>query len=261
MARCPGAAWGPLESGVNHGEVECRVIAEAKKMRFMNRFPGVLALVLAAAGTNSAIAQDPVLTFSFNNLSGNFDVDSLLFTAFDTTSSVGDVIRPSEIDGAARFEGEGTPPFFFVSMDIVPESLSAVSAQGSGFMTLTDADGDTFVGDISGMWTNNGAAIFIGMLSGFTAINGGTPADPTFDGTDGSFFEQADLVGTVFEGNVLSLAFGDWFTDTSSGSKTPVSFSNSTTLAIGAVVPEPVTFSLLALGSLAIVARRRRNMH
>ena len=245
--------------------MECRVIAEAKKMRFMNRFPGVLALVLAAAGTNSAIAQDPVLTFSFNSLSGNFDAGSLLFRAFDTMSTVGDVIRFNDPppNATALFDGTDGSGFFSLSMDIDPVTLTGVSAQGSGSMILTDADGDTFAGDISGMWTNNGAAIFIGMLSGFTAVN--NSPDTTFDGTgsgmNASSFEQADLVGTVFEGNVLSLAFGDWFTDTSGTSNAPVSFDNSTTLAIGAVVPEPVTLSLLALGSLAIVARRRRNMH
>ena len=47
----------------------------------------------------------------------------------------------------------------------------------------------------------------------------------------------------------MTLVFGNWFDN---------DFDDASTLAQGAIIPEPATLGLVALGILPVVARRRR---
>ena len=52
-------------------------------MRFVNSSVAILAVVAVMGSAGPASAVDPVLTFGFTDLSGDFDAGSLLFTAVD----------------------------------------------------------------------------------------------------------------------------------------------------------------------------------
>lgn len=217
-----------------------------------------------AAPIHSAVAED-LLSFTFSDLEGDFfltderlDV-SWLFTAADDSDTDGDVTRLIDPIGDAIFagtEGAGGLPGaaeFSVTMGI--SDFTTTTAAGDGTLQVTDVDGDVISAFIEGTWYYNGSACFIGTISGASLVDYGAQ-DGEFNGTDGSSFVTGDIAaGGPYEGNIVTLAMGEWFTNANGE---PVQFSGATTLAAGAITPEPMTLSLLALGGLAITARRRR---
>ena len=206
-----------------------------------------------------AMAVEPVLTFTFSDLNGSFDSSSMLFEAVnrgDMTlgATHGDVTRLDGLNADAFFDGTGDPYTFFelkmtVSSPIPPLDADTI-VDGVGTIKMVDVDGDILMGDVSGVWINNGAANFVGSITNFTI----TSDEGVFDGTDGSATSLVGLDGP-YDGNVVTLAFGEWFTD---GNDAFESFDDVTVLSQGAVVPEPVSLSLLGFGALAVFARRRR---
>jgi len=207
-------------------------------------------------------ADEALVTFVYSELDGDFMVDSgdgsPLFTAsddFDTAGEVTRLIDPRGVDAvfAANNGFNGLASYEMVMPIAYIDTETFISLGGT--LTLTDADGDSFTGQINGLWFRVGqSASFSGLLSGVTANSQG---NGNFEGTDGSGFSMAFPVAGPFDGNLVSLAVGEWFLDDAGA---PHDFENIDTLVAGAIVPEPMTLSLLALGGLAMVARRKRTL-
>ncbi len=210
---------------------------------------------------STSFGQD-LLSFTYSDLDGDFTASSQLFTAVDDGDSDGDVTRLIDPIGDAFFAATipdgGFPGLasFGISMIVTDiDTETAVVAPGGGSLILSDMNGDEFTSLLEGTWYNvGGSANFTGLISDFLPIN--TSGDDTFDGTEGSSilmtFGDYD---PPFQGNIITLAFGGWFT-TPDG--TVHDFSDATTLTDGVVVPEPVSLSLLSLAGLAVLGRRRR---
>ncbi len=211
--------------------------------------------VLAIATGGSAFAED-LFSFTYSDLDGDYDAGSMLFTAADDDLTDGDVTRIISPTGTAFFSGSiidgGFPDFASFSLETTLANITATTASlvpGGGFLELRDVDDDVIAANVFGEWTNvDGSANFLGVLTNVT-IN---TDDGFFNGTDGSSFSTVFPVDPPFEGNIINLTFGAWFLDN------PVGFENLTTITSGVVVPEPATLTLLAVGGLAYVARRRR---
>ena len=206
----------------------------------------IIAIVMCAA---PAKADRPVLTFSFSDLVGDFAAGSLFVTAMDGPETVGDVTRLDPL-GNALFDGSLASGFFSLEMDIsVGAGDPAFLLDGVGELTVTDVDGDTLHSPVTGIWVYNGSANFVGMIDDLAIVT----EDKEFNGTSG-LASLAGLSGS-FHDNIMTLAFGSWFTNDQGEF---VDFSDASALAQGAVVPEPATLCLLAFGALAVAGRRRR---
>lgn len=210
---------------------------------------GLAALLVAAT---QASAQMPILTYGFTDTSASFtlnpDMVSGTYSAVADSDTDGDVTRPLPISDTAYFEQDFTGGMadFVLSMAIT--GIGPGTANATGSFTITDVDGDTITGNISGTW-NQLAGIFAsfeGSLSNVTV----TSNDGMINGTTGSFAADLTNVGGPgpYPGAIVLLMLpGNWFTG---------NFSNANTLVQGAVVPEPATLALVILGGLAAIRRR-----
>ncbi len=226
-------------------------------MRIFNVTGPMVALGLVLGLCPTSFGQE-LLSFTYSDLDGDFTASSQLFTAVDDGDSDGDVTRLIAPTGDAFFAAtipEGGFPglaSFGISMTVTNIGTeTAVVAPGDGSLILSDVNGDEFTSLLEGTWYNvGGSANFLGTISDFWPDN--SSGDDTFDGTDGSSIVM-DFRNPPFDGNIITLAFGDWFTDPEGRVR---DFADATTLTSGVVVPEPVSLSLLALAGLAALRRR-----
>lgn len=227
--------------------------------RLLHVFVSCCVMVTAA----STYGQD-LFSFTDSDLDGDFSIPGRglgdgLFTAVDDGDTDGDVTRKVAPAGTALFAGtlvDGGFPgaaSFDLTMDIFITGPG--TADGSGELTLTDLDGDTITGVVEGQWFQNDSANFAGSWTGIQITDNGT-LDGMFDGTDGSVLISDFAGGGPFNGNIITLVFQNWFAD---GQGTPQTFQDASTFASGAIVPEPATLGLLALGGLGVLYRRRRH--
>lgn len=201
---------------------------------------------LFAASASLAQAQSDLLSFSFSDLHSSFDGTSLL-TIGDDDNTDGELTRLDTSEDAF-FAGDHNS--FDITMTV--SNISATMADGVGTLTFTDIDGDVFSGDLTGDWIKvDESANFVGQIMNFMPDS--TNGDGIFNGSSSGSFDMDLGVAPPFSGNIITLVFESWFTD---GAGTPGAFDAPTTQAIGAIVPEPATLALLALG--ALVAGRRR---
>jgi len=228
-------------------------------MRFISTITIVSCMSFLAMGS-SALAAGDVLSFSYSNLDGSFNSTSSLFTASDDNDSIGSASRLVPVVGDAFFQGTsmdaGFPGMAAFDLQLNMTSLTTTNASSTGQITLTDTNGDKFVGDVTGAWNNvsNGvAAVFAGTLNNFVPVN--VSGDNTFDGNTGPGFSTLFSQMLPFSGATVTLQFGNWFTNTNGQ---PTGFSNASTSATGVVVPEPATLAMLGFGGLALIARRRK---
>ncbi len=211
--------------------------------------------------TTPVLAVDPLLTFGFTDLDGGFDAGISKFTAdasawslFGPYDTAGNVTRILPTGGWADFDAgfsDGPYADFNLWMDLL--NITATAADANGEFTITDYDGDTITGDITGEWSRiGGISFFTGSLSDvrFLETGGGN----TFDGVAGSGFSTADLSANgidPFDGAMGLLRTGSWF-----DSAEDVTHSN--TMAQGVIVPEPATVLLLILAGGVRLSRWRR---
>jgi len=218
-----------------------------------------LALVAAAGSlalTAASASAGVILTFGFTELNGSYvaaDANNGVFTATATNtlslSSEGDVTRllpPG--DGTAAYDhgffGSG-----FGGLANVSFALTRTGATGTGTYTVTDVDGDTLTGTLSGDWIAlGGATFFNGVIDGsFTDVGA---VDGFFNGPSVPATSFTQIVGAM-EGGITLLftnANADFF-----GS----SFTGVSTLAQANFVPTPGAIALLGIGGL-VAGRRRR---
>ncbi len=209
---------------------------------------GVLGLLAALALGSGSVQAADLMSFSFSDLLSQFDGTSTLMINDDDNSD-GELTRLIPVVGDAFF-GPNSAAF---NIGMTVSSITDTTATGAGTITFTDADGDIFSGDLTGEWLNiTGSANFVGQIMNFGPDSSG--GDGIFEGTTGGSFDMDFGSAPPFAGNIITLVFGNWFTD---GAGTTLAFDSPTTEAIGAIVPEPATLALLAIGGL--IASRRRS--
>lgn len=219
-----------------------------------------------AAAANATVA----VTFTYDDLSGNYvgGLGGGTFTAyaanFGSLNSAGEVSR---ILGSALEVGDASfAPGFVSGLDPSDFTLTmTVSGIGGGMATgvgsfiITDADGDTITGNISGTFM---------ALAGFIAFNGalsnvqfnGSFAGDTFNGTDGpGSFVMLDGPPSVYDGAIVSLTTG-------ASSFFGANFSDAATGVTGQITIVPLPPAAMAgIGGLALVGAgafiRRRRMN
>ena len=143
---------------------------------------------------------------------------------------------------------------FSLSMDVDNIDNTAHTATGTGEFTLTDIDGDTITGDISGNWGLN--------VGGYTAFTGDltnvqwTSDDGFFNGDGGSDDAAVALdllTSPPWGGQVVELTIDslqDWVLYTDWGRPKPGT--------INAVVPTPAAVLLGILGLSAVGIKLRK---
>lgn len=215
--------------------------------------------LILAAGAGMALcgaaSAGVVLTFGFTELNGTYvaaDANSGLFTATAVNTadlmSEGDVTRllpPG--DGTATYD-HGFLGSAFGGQANVAFSITRTGTTGAGTFTVTDIDGDTITGTLSGEWIAlGGATFFNGVIGGQFVSTGG---DNAFNGASLSPTSFTPVIGTL-DGGVTIL-----FTNSNStffgGDFTGVSVLTSANF-----VPTPGSAMLLALGGLAASRRKR----
>lgn len=149
--------------------------------------------------------------------------------------------------------GTATLGDFSLWMDL--DNFTATTATATGEFTLTDIDGDTITGDITGNW---------GLIGGYTHFSGEmsdiqwTSDDGFFNGNDGSDDNAVplDLITLPpWEGNIIDLTINyheAWMLYTDWGGKTKIGTIDAS------VVPTPaaVLLGILGLGVVGIKLRK-----
>lgn len=223
-------------------------------MRSRNK---IVAMGLASAAglflTAGASAQ-PIASATYLDLDG--DWNGALFTATATANvgglnSSGTVARLVGPVGTADFQpGFSTDDNADFALNLTFVPLGGGLGSGAGSFLITDTDGSTISGAISGVWVddsanNPGQVFFNGTLSGvvFTGL--------TFDGTNGGSFSTIFGGSPPYDGAITQLYLappGNFFT-------TP--FSDVPTGVTMQILPAPGALALMGLGGL-VVGRRRR---
>ena len=215
------------------------------------RITSTIAAVGLLVGVAGVAQAEVVLTFGFTDLSGGYDgAGNFSASAVDAgvLRSSGDVTSLHGAGGTAEFDAgfAGGTAAFQVDLSV---AAGPGPKAGAGSFTITDADGDTIVGDISGDWISGGGDIvfFNGFLSNvfLNATGGGT----TFDGPSSGQFDM-DIPGEPLEGAFVTL-----FIATGAGFFSEA-FSGVSTQVDGVVIPAPA--GVMALAGLGLMASRRR---
>jgi hypothetical protein len=217
-----------------------------------------LALVAAAGSlalTAATASAGVTLTFGFTELNGSYVPSSAndgIFTAAASNTldlaTEGDVTRllpPG--DGTAAYD-HGFFQSAFGGLANVTFTIARSGATGTGTYTVTDFNGDTLTGGLSGDWIFlGGATFFNGVIDGTFSNGNGVN---TFDGPSVPPTSFTSLIGAM-DGGVTIL-----FTNDNSdffGS----AFSGASTLVQANFVPTPGAMALVGIGGL-VAARRRR---
>ena len=216
----------------------------------------ICAVLAATFGFAPMAAQADLVSFTYSDLDGDFAVggaDSGTFSAADQLTTQGDVTRIAAPIGSAAMDfsdaGIGSGDF---TMSVAVSNVTSTTADGLGTFSLTDVNGDTLSGTISGIWLRAGdSANFVGLVSGAMFAGG----DGTFMGTDGGSFSTVFTSPAPYPGNIIALAFGGWFTDANDA---VAAFDDKTTLVSGAIVPAPgaALLGMIGFGAVGRIKRR-----
>ncbi|MBI1190914.1 MAG: hypothetical protein GC200_09575 [Tepidisphaera sp.] len=209
-------------------------------------------LVLAGvAGIAAPAFADTIVSATYNDLAGSWNGTTFNANAVNVPGglqSSGTVARLVAPIGTASF-GAGfvsgaDPADIVVSLSSTP-TADPDTRDGSGSFLITDANGNTLGGTISGQWFNGITAVFFnGSLSNVT-FNGAT-----FTGTASGAFSTIFGGSGIYDGAItqLELQNANFFSS---------NFENVPTQETLQITPAPGAVALLGLGGLAISRRRR----
>lgn len=216
------------------------------------------ALTVLTAGLLAVSANaDVVATYGFTDLEGSYDSATGTFRALATETatyaSSGDVTRIGAPTLTAEYAFGFTSRSAFAGavFEISVTMNNGLTAVGAGSFTITDDDGDTLTGSISGMWINGGSGFvyFNGSMSG-VSFNDNGAADGMFNGPDGGGFGIPVTTANDDDGAIVGLFI-------KSGSFFGSSFRDRPTQIDGQILPTPGSLALVGLGGLALSRRRR----
>jgi hypothetical protein len=219
----------------------------------MSRLNTALVVVAGAAAATVASPDPAVLSYTYSDLNGSFDLSASQFTAVADASTSGDVTRlDGPTDEVAEFDADfvSGPDLSNAVFTIDVSNIGLFTADGVGTFELTDTNGDLITGDMTGSWFRDlgGNIFYQGTIAnaGTTDVSG----DMLFNGsTQGSF--STVFSSSPLDGAIVVLAFDPapaFFTE---------DFDNIATLISARLVPTPGTAGLLAIGGLAAARRRR----
>lgn len=207
---------------------------------------GVTALVAVPA--SAQIVGD----FDFQNLSADYQVtgaDTGTFIVSADANSSGSVSNLIGGTDYALFDQGFAVTFGPAAFDLVLNlsNITGTSADASGTITISDIDGDTLTGTITGEWTLfGGVAFFTGDLS-----------DVVFSNPGGSFSGGlSDIIapGGVFFGAIQAMSVDPRLTQTFFGSD----LQGVAVTAQAQFIPTPGAAALFGLGLGGLATRRRR---
>lgn len=215
---------------------------------------------IAAAGTvlsvGSAAFAGPVLTYRFDRLNGGYtgNTGGGTFSAVADNSpglrTQGSVTRVDTAQTASYAQGFYNPlanSDYRLILNVF--GIGVNTAFGNGSFTVTDSQGDTITGSVSGSFFTPGFGVlyFNGVINSVTVNN--TSGDNTFDGPSGGSFAMntlpSGLSGALVE---LTLGIPNFFSST---------WANNSSQVTAQLVPTPGAAVLLGLAGL-VAGRRRR---
>jgi len=203
---------------------------------------GLVVLFLVAAP-----AMADLFNFSLSNTHTTWDGTTLTTTP-STYMTIGTVTRISTPSGWALLNWPADPGGFKLTMGVNTSTMV-----GTGSFTLTDVDGDTITGDITGKWLRDGPAnSFSGVLSDVRFHDNG-PLDGTFNGSTGSVAMSFPGAPQPWTGTITDLTgAAPWF-------PTPFSVDNGTVGGNVQAVPVPAALllGLFGLGTAGLGLRKR----
>jgi hypothetical protein len=215
-----------------------------------------LALVAAAGSlalTAASASAGVILTYGFTELNGSYtaaDASNGTFTATAVNNSAlqseGDVTRLlAPGDGTAAYD-HGFFGAAFGGAANVSMTLSRNGTAGAGVFSVTDFNGDTLSGTLSGDWIFlGGATFFNGTISGiFSNPNG------SFDGASVPATSFTSLMGSLDGGVTILFTTADF-------SFFAHDFSGVSVLTSANFVPAPGAMALVGVAGL-VAGRRRR---
>lgn len=209
-------------------------------------------LVLAGvAGLAAPAFADTIVSATYNDLAGSWNGTSFVANAVNnvgglqTSGTVARLVSPiGTANFSAGFVAGADPADIVITLSSTP-TIDPDTRDGVGSFLITDVNGNTLGGTITGQWFNGITAVFFnGALSNVT-FNGST-----FSGTNGGSFSTFFGDSGIYDGAItqLQLQNNNFFAS---------EFSNVPTQETLQVTPAPGAAALLGLGGLAISRRRR----
>ncbi len=200
-------------------------------------------------------AKADIFGFTMANLSNSYDGTNT-FVATEWLNTTGDLYRNLAPSGTASFDsGSWYVGSEALTVNMTLTSITAISADGSGTLSLADINGDTLTANVVGKWTGtSGIPIFIGTLGNVLFTSG----DNTFDGHSGDSVSMLFSSPQPWFGTIVQLTTsGSWFTSGAYGDFWGGTAVHGGSMDVGIVpVPAAVLLGILGLGVAGLKLRK-----